>query len=186
MSLRQRKCFKTLFRGLYQKGFLISVSKVDQKVREGEICSEFIPVDGKADELQIQAVKSRLPSFCKDMTCQDLIFISSLIDYSKQVSEIVLPYTLQVPELPKAEVNWNYGIKEFTQTIEIDSETLRPMQPGGRSLFGIDEKDLFKGCKYFGEFVLKYKKRPNREELAVFYYNRYVEAGKRSTLPFLT
>ena len=121
MDVRQRKCFKGLFRGLYQKGFLVSASKLDKKVREVELCSEFIPVDGKADELQIQAVKSRLPSFCKDMTCQDLVYISSLLDHSKQVSEIVLPYSLEVPELPAAEVNWKYELKEFTQTIEVDA-----------------------------------------------------------------
>jgi hypothetical protein len=34
--------------------------------------------------------------------------------------------------------------------------------------------------------LLKHKKRPTRDELAVFYYNRYVEASKKSTLPFLT
>ena len=106
MDVRQRKCFKGLFRGLYQKGFLVSASKLDNKVREVELCSEFIPVDGKADELQIDAVKGRLPSICIDMTCQDLFYISSLLDHSKQVSEIVLPYSLQVPGLPAAEVNW--------------------------------------------------------------------------------
>lgn len=46
--------------------------------------------------------------------------------------------------------------------------------------------ELFKGCKYIEEFILKYKKKPSSSELAVFYYNRYVEAGKRATLPFLT
>jgi hypothetical protein len=34
--------------------------------------------------------------------------------------------------------------------------------------------------------VVKHKKLPSRDELAIFYYNRYVEAGKISTLPFLT
>lgn len=48
------------------------------------------------------------------------------------------------------------------------------------------EKELFKGCKYFAEFLLKYNKQPNPQELAVFYYNRYVEAGKKTTLPYLT
>ena len=33
---------------------------------------------------------------------------------------------------------------------------------------------------------MKYKKRPSKDELAIFYYNRYVEAGKRGTLPFQT
>ena len=45
---------------------------------------------------------------------------------------------------------------------------------------------MFKGCKYFGEFIIKYKTRPNKEELAIFYYNRYIEAGKKNTLPHLT
>jgi hypothetical protein len=49
MDVKQRKSFKNLFRGLYQKGFLVSASKLDKKVKEVEVCSEFIPVDGKAD-----------------------------------------------------------------------------------------------------------------------------------------
>jgi hypothetical protein len=46
-------------------------------------------------------------------------------------------------------------------------------------------KDLFKGCKYIQEFILKYKQKPNLAELAVFCYNRLVESGKKNTLPFL-
>jgi hypothetical protein len=34
--------------------------------------------------------------------------------------------------------------------------------------------------------VLKYEKRPNFAELLLFYNNRYVEAGKQTTLPFLS
>jgi DNA-binding transcriptional regulator YbjK len=33
---------------------------------------------------------------------------------------------------------------------------------------------------------IKYKTKPNKDELAIFYYNRYVEAGKKTTLPHLT
>jgi hypothetical protein len=44
---------------------------------------------------------------------------------------------------------------------------------------------LFKHFKYFEEFVNKYEKKPEFEELLVFYYNRYVVAEKCSTLPFL-
>ncbi len=36
------------------------------------------------------------------------------------------------------------------------------------------------------EFIIKHKKIPNHHEIAVFYYNRYVESGKRKTLPYLT
>ena len=31
IKVRQRKCFKGLFRGLYKKGFLVSASKVTRK-----------------------------------------------------------------------------------------------------------------------------------------------------------
>ena len=124
MDVRQRKCFKGLFRGLYQKGFLVSAFKLNKKVREVELCSEFIPVDSKADELQIQAFKGRLPSFCNSMTCQDLLYISYFLYHIKQVSDIVLPYYLQVPGLPAAEVKWKYELKEFTQIIELKTYAL--------------------------------------------------------------
>ena len=45
---------------------------------------------------------------------------------------------------------------------------------------------MFKGCKYLEEFILKYKKKPTKDELAIFYYNRYVEGDKKNTLPFQT
>jgi hypothetical protein len=49
-----------------------------------------------------------------------------------------------------------------------------------------DPKSLFKGCKYIQEFIIKYEKKPTQAEIAIFYYNRYVESGKKGTLPFLT
>lgn len=33
--------------------------------------------------------------------------------------------------------------------------------------------------------MIKYKRLPNRDELIVFYYNRYVVGNKKDTLPFL-
>lgn len=98
-------------------------------MREVELCSEFIAVDGPADEQQIAAVRSKLPAFCKDLTNQDLVYISSLVDESKQVSEIVLPYVPVLPELPTAEVNWSYGLNHYDHKIVIDPHTLRPLNP---------------------------------------------------------
>jgi hypothetical protein len=53
-------------------------------------------------------------------------------------------------------------------------------------VFKVEEGELFKGCKYIDEFILKHKKKPTRSEIAVFYYNRYVESAKKATLPFQT
>lgn len=97
-----------------------------------ELCSEFIAVDGPADEQQVAAVRSRLPAFCKTLTNQDLVYISGLVDDSKQVSEIVLAYVPVLPELPAAEVNWKYGLNHYDHNIVIDPHTLRPLNPSAK------------------------------------------------------
>lgn len=45
---------------------------------------------------------------------------------------------------------------------------------------------LFKGRKYFEEFLVKFKLMPTKEELSIFYYNRYIVSDKVKTLPYLT
>ena len=50
----------------------------------------------------------------------------------------------------------------------------------------VDVNQLFKGCKYMENYVLKYEKLPEYVELLLFYHNRYIESGKAPTLPFLT
>ena len=47
------------------------------------------------------------------MANEDLLYVTSLIDEKKQVSEIFLDYNVVVPELPSAEVNWKYELKHF-------------------------------------------------------------------------
>ena len=79
--------------------------------------------------------------------------------------------------------------------MQIHPKTLRPVcvisgerwDHWAKAVFKVeDRKELFKGCKYIEEFILKHRKQPSRHEIAVFYFNRYVVAGKRSTLPLLT
>ena len=45
---------------------------------------------------------------------------------------------------------------------------------------------LFKGCKYLENYILKFERLPNYAELLLFYFNRYVEAGKETTLPYMS
>jgi len=63
------------------------------------------------------------------MTIEDLYYISTLIDDGKQVSEIPLSYSPILPELPAAEINWAYGLKDFQQSIQINPATIRPLNP---------------------------------------------------------
>lgn len=92
-------------------------------------------------------------------------------------------------------MNWVYGLDQFEQNVRINPETLHPQfEVEGKSwdevakkTFKVEEtKELFKGCRYIEDFIVKHKKQPTADELAVFYYNRYVESGKKATLPFLT
>ena len=110
-TIKQRKCFKNLFRGLYQKGFFVDTSNLSKKFNEVEVCSAFIPIDGEADEEQIKEVRKRLPKFCEGLTKEDLYFVSELLDEKKLDSEIFLDYKTVVPPLPKAEINWPYGLE---------------------------------------------------------------------------
>ena len=67
-------------------------------MREVELCTEFIPVDRKADELQNQAVKSRLPSFCNDMNAKTSI-TTPTIALARSNKELQNPHTQQHDEL---------------------------------------------------------------------------------------
>ena len=144
----QKKAFKTLFRGLYQRGFLIETSQFTSKFREVEVCSEFIPVDGPADEQQVKAVRKRFPAFCEGLTNEDLLYISTLLDEHKVFSDIFLDYNVAVPALPPAETNWKFGSEPIHHEIRIHPKTLRPVssihgqkwEDCAKDIFGVEDK----------------------------------------------
>ena len=53
------------------------------------------------------------------------------------------------------------------------------------SKFKIPLSKMFSGFKYYQFFLRKHLKIPTKEELMIFYYNRYVIGGKKDTLPYL-
>ena len=67
-SAHSKAALRTLCRGLYQKGFLVDTSAFTPKFKQVEVCSEFIPIDGAADEAQVQEVRKRLPKYCEGLT----------------------------------------------------------------------------------------------------------------------
>ena len=154
------------------------------------MCVEFIPLDGPASEAQIKLVRSRFPAFCSGLTNEDLLYIKSLLDEKKSAEEIFLDYNVILPELPEAEVNWKYGLKSFHHEIRICPTTFRPeskdWEQSALEVFGLTKKELFSGCRYIEQFLLKYREFPTKDELLVFCYNRAVESKLLSTLPFET
>lgn len=51
--------------------------------------------------------------------------------------------------------------------------------------FSVPVEKMIKGQKYYEGFIEKHKKFPTKDELILFYYNRYVMADKCKTLPYL-
>ncbi len=121
--------------------------------------------------------------------------MGSLVDPQKQASAYFLDYNIVVPPLPAAKIEWGYGLKDFDDDhVDVCPVTLRPFyyvkegtwEDAAFKKFNIKPKNLYRGCKYFMGFVQKHEKLPTLEELLIFYFNRYIEAGKCGTLPYLT
>jgi len=192
----EKKEFKTWSRGFYQRGFFIDSTKVSEKFKNLEVCSSFIPVDGEPEPDQLKRIIEKYPQFSRELPPEELYYITTLLDAQKSASDIFLDYFIKVPPLPKAEINWCYGIetKNMSQ-VQFCPKTLRPFytvngktwEECAMDCFKVNTiQKLFSGCKLLINYIEKYQKKPEFTELALFYYNRIVEGGKKTTLPFLT
>lgn len=126
-SKAQKTTMMNLFKGLNQKGFFVDTANLDKKFKESEVCSEFILVDGPADNAQKMAVRSKFPSFCQGLTDSDLIYVAALIDDHKQSEEIFMDYNVVVPDLPQPQVNWKYGQSEYDHKVSVSPVTGHPL-----------------------------------------------------------
>ena len=99
-----------MFRALYQKVLFANTSNLEKKFKQNELCTDFIPVDGPADKAQIQAVQARMPAFCHNMKVEDLYYVGTLLDDTKQIHEIFLDYSVNLPVIPEHEINWKYQL----------------------------------------------------------------------------
>ena len=195
-TTQEKKEFKTWCRGFYQRGFFIDSTKVEAKFKELEVCPSFIPIDGEPEPDQSKRMYEKFPNYCLDLSPEELYYISTLLDAQKSAADIFLNYNLVAPPLPKAEINWCYGVDyKDPSKVNFNPKTLRPFYTvEGRTweevateCFKVDSvQKLFSGCKLLLNYIEKYSKRPEFIELVLFYYNRLIEAGKKTTLPFLT
>ena len=194
-TTHEKKEFKTWCRGFYQRGFFIDSTKVSEKFKELEVCPSFIPIDGEPEPDQVKNIYEKFPKYCLDIPVEELYHITTLLDAQKSASDIFLDYNIKVPPLPKAEINWCYGLKEDKSKVQFNPKTLRPFYTvEGRvweevalECFKVEKiNQLFSGCKLMINYIEKYEKKPEPIEMMIFYYNRIVEGGKKKTLPFLT
>ena len=185
-SKHDKKSLENMLKGLYQNGVFIDAKKLSKKFIDNEVCSVFIPIDGVASSEQVEKIRALLGErykFTKPLTDEELVYIANLADSKKHISQHVLDYNVVVPALPEPETNWKYGLEDVSHQAKVCPKTLRPYHIENQ----IKEESpaqVLKDFKHFEEFVFKYEKLPTLDELIVFFYNRYVEAGKCKTLPF--
>lgn len=195
----EKKSFRNLLLGLYQNGIFIDGNNIHKSFTETEICTAFIPIDGPASEAQVAKIREKFTKrypYTAQLSNEELYYLGSLIDPQKSASAYFLDYNLIVPALPKFEVSWKYGLKEefIGDPVKLCPKTMRPYYhvagnktwfEAAKEKFGLEPEDLFKEYKYFEALIAKHEKFPTFEELITFYYNRFIEAGKCKTLPYL-
>lgn len=195
MNTEQKKNFKEAIRCLYQKGIELNEKNVDKKIRETETFVRFVPIDGKASEEQVKRIYEVLPKEMKNLSVEEAVHIGNLMDAQKSAADIFVDYNYKPNKLPDAEVNWAYKLIEYEPTIiKICPKTMRPFftvnnnkwDEKAEKAFSVPVEKMMKGQKYYEGFIEKHKKIPTKDEIILFYYNRYVMAEKCNTLPYLT
>ena len=193
LSTSDKKNFKEAIRCLYQKGVEINKENIRKEILDLETFVRFIPIDGKASEAQINKIMSILPKEIRNLSVEEAVHIGNLMDAQKSASDIFIDYNFVANKLPEAAVDWAYKLTEYEKVrIPICPRTMRPYMNSheerwdehAEKCFSIPVDQMIKGQRYFEQFVIKYEKLPTKDELILFYYNRYVVAGKKTTLPY--
>ena len=67
LSTNDKKILKNNFKALYQKGFFLKTETISEKVKELEVCVNFIPIDGEPTAEQIDLAKKNLPQIAQKL-----------------------------------------------------------------------------------------------------------------------
>jgi len=68
LSTNEKKSFKLLVKGLYQKGEFINTENISEEFKSKEVCPEFVLTDGEATEDQIIRIRDKLPKYCRKLS----------------------------------------------------------------------------------------------------------------------
>ena len=136
-----------------------------------------------------------LPKEMRKLSIEEAVHVGSLMDAQKSASDIFIDYNFKPNQLPKHSVNWAYELHDYKSVkIQISPRTMRPCyrvnnkvwEEVAMETFSVPVNKMMSGMKYYQNFLEKHGKIPTKDELIIFYYNRYVVANKKSTLPYLT
>jgi len=187
---------------LKQNYIKVNVDNLSPKVIESEKVVRYVPIDGMPSQEQIDEILKFFPDYYRRVPISTLYAIGNMVNPNLSASDIKLsPY--QKYNVVKSDVNWElYKLDEYnpsTTTISLKTfrpfyitetnkqktwkETLEDYYASLSKYPHISCDTLFSGYKRYIDFYYKYQHFPNKDELLIFCYNRYIN---KKTLPYLT
>jgi hypothetical protein len=194
---KDRHRLPNLMLALKQRCLRVKIAEINATVSETEHVQEFIPVDGTPTLEQTQVVYSLLPAHFRMFNAKTLFGLAALVDSSKSGADVSLLMEWQPAEIAAAVVEWDHGVGDIALApIRICTATCRPFfRPCAASqdtwnqlserFYGLVPPKLVSHDFHFGNFVLKYKFYPSRDEFLTYLHNRVVVHGVSNhiTLP---
>jgi hypothetical protein len=135
-------------------------------------------------------LQSPLVTALENVPINVLVGLASKVDPSKSAGDIELPITWTPPILPKYHNFWTKSIIPF-ERVCICPSTCRPYynvngKRWSENLFekyGLTPESTVSCNELFGNFIVKHKKYPTKDELMIYCYNRMIVHGSHTTLP---
>ncbi len=195
MSKKSNETFRNKITCLVQNALHIDLANVPEQVQNLEGSIEWIPLDGPASEQQVKTILETFPKYFSELSIDELVGISKMVDASKSASDIVLASSHVFPKVTPV-INWIYGLKTYpNESVPICPYTFRPfynVQHNGQVVTWMDRaielygpiNQLFSARKKWIDFYYKYEHFPSFESFMLFCYNRYAKNYPVSTLPF--
>lgn len=197
MSKKSNEQFRNRMTCLVQNAIRIDLDKVSDDVKKLEGSIKWIPLDGPANQEQVDEILCSLPKYFSELTVEELVGLSKQVDASKSASAIELLCEWK-PEPVVPVINWTvYGLTqiEALDDVTICPYTFRPyynITYNGKQSTWVEKvietvgpvDKVFSGCKRFIDFMYKYNRFPDVNSFLLFCYNRYTDKFTTPTLPY--
>jgi hypothetical protein len=154
----------------------------------------FIPIDGVPAPEQIARIRT-LGGFPEELSVEEIVGLIGLVDPSKSAADIALPITWTPPPLaPPIVDGWPaYGLREIpAEPVKLCPTTCRPYYrvapaeiwpAAAERRYGAAPTKLLSVNEAYGNYVIRYRAYPTRDELLIALYHRRVLSGRHATLP---
>ncbi|OHT11692.1 hypothetical protein TRFO_03937 [Tritrichomonas foetus] len=193
MKKENPKKFENEILSLYQKTVNVNVQEDSSFKEHFGIGSTFLPLDGHADLETVNQTLSTFPKIFRDLSIEEVVWLSKFVDCSKSSSEQDFPLLEDPPSLDTLRKgdSWTILDQQYQkfEHIKICPKTMRPyFTLNGKDwrqhyteTFGKDAP-VFEGLdRTYGMYVFYNKKFPTLDEYLLGLYRKAMHFSK--TLP---